>query len=191
MDTRILHKQKKELLDLQERMLNSARESQKTLDAAQETEFANLQSKVDAINIDINRFEAIEKGRREIGTPSDIFVPTETKDGKQKYSNCTAEYATNFWKSMGTGFRNAALGEGGTAADGSFLVPIQTDPSIPALAVIEASARKLSFVMSTEMDIKLPYQSAKTVAAAKAETNNSATGTFAANVPQFNTTTLT
>jgi hypothetical protein len=39
---------------------------------------------------------------------------------------------------------NAALSKGGTAADGSFLLPSATDPSIPALAVIEASARKLT-----------------------------------------------
>jgi HK97 family phage major capsid protein len=41
------------------------------------------------------------------------------------------------------------------------------------------------------MDIKLPYQSAKTVAAAKSESNNSGTNAFATNVPQFATTTLT
>src|ERR1019366_4408853 len=62
--------------------------------------------------------------------------------------------------------------------------------SIPALAVIEAAARKLSRVILTEMDLKLPYQASKTVAAAKAETNSTNTSAFATNVPTFNTTTL-
>jgi len=77
-----------------------------------------------------------------------------------------------------------------SAADGSYLVPSMTDPTIPALAVIEASARKLSLVIPTEMDIKLPYQASKTVAAAKAESNGSTQTPFASNVPTFNTTTL-
>jgi HK97 family phage major capsid protein len=94
---------------------------------------------------------------------------------------------------MRTGmFANAAaLSEGGTAADGSYLVPSQTDPSIASLAVIEAAARSLSQVVVTEMDIKLPYQASKTVAAAKAESKDTGTTLFATNVPTFNTTTLT
>lgn len=65
-----------------------------------------------------------------------------------------------------------------------------TDPTIPALAVIEASARKLSQVITTEMDIKLPYQASKTVAAAKSESTDEGTNAFPTNVPTFNTTTL-
>jgi HK97 family phage major capsid protein len=41
------------------------------------------------------------------------------------------------------------------------------------------------------MDIKFPIQTVRTIAAAKAETNNSATNSFATNVPQFGTVTLT
>ena len=209
-DIKALNKQKKELLDAQERMLNSAREAQKTLDAAQETEFANMQTKVDELNKDIARFEAIDKGKREVGVTSDVFVP-EVKGNTKKFyalgkgcdgvpTEVTADYATAFWnqfkENKGTTLKNgtftmAALGEGGTAADGSYLVPSQTDPSIPNLAVIEAAARKLSRVITTEMDLKLPYQSAKTVAAQKSESTNSGTNAFATNVPQFNTTTLT
>jgi HK97 family phage major capsid protein len=118
-------------------------------------------------------------------------VVPEFKGATKKFNNCTAEYATAFWNAFKTrDFRNAALAEGGTAADGSYLVPNQTDPSIPNLAVIEASARKLSRVITTEMDIKLPYQSAKSVATAKAESTNSGVNAFGTSVPQFNTTTL-
>ena len=57
--------------------------------------------------------------------------------------------------------------------------------------MIEASARKLSRVIPTEMDIKVPYQASKTVATAKAESNNSGTNAFGTSVPTFATTTLT
>jgi HK97 family phage major capsid protein len=93
---------------------------------------------------------------------------------------------------MRAGIWNAAsLSEGGTAADGSYLVPSITDPTIAALAPIEASARKLSQVITTDMDIKLPYQASKSVAAVKAESKDTGTTLFATNVPTFATTTLT
>jgi HK97 family phage major capsid protein len=86
--------------------------------------------------------------------------------------------------------QNAALGEGGTTADGSALVPIETDPTIPAMAIEETICRSLSRVITTEMNLNLPYQSAKAAAAIKAESNNSGTNAFATNVPNFATTEL-
>jgi hypothetical protein len=126
-----------------------------------------------------------------VAQPTNQIVVPEFKGATEKFANCTSEYATAFWNAFKSrDFRNAALAEGGTAADGSYLVPSQTDPSIPAMAVIEASARKLSRVITTSMDIKLPFQSAKSVATAKAESTNSGTTAFGVSVPQFNTTTL-
>ena len=187
----ILNARKKEILDQQEQMLNAASEAKVQLTATQNETFENLTKELDATNANITRYEAVEKGKREVSVPTNqIVIPSVGE--RTKYSNCTAEYAGAFWKSLSTrNFSNAALGEGGTAADGSYLVPSMTDPTIPALAVIEASARKLSRVITTEMDIKLPYQASKTVAAAKAESNSGGTVAFATNVPTFNTTTLT
>ena len=176
-------------------MLLKAMEAKVQLTETEETQFTNFSKELDEINKNIARFEAINKGKLEVGAPASSAVVT-TSDAKKKFSNCSVEYGRGFWKALSNGslkdgtFRNAALGEGGTAADGSYLVPSQTDPTIPALATIETAARRLSFVMPTEMDIKLPYQSAKTVAAAKSESTNSGTNAFATNVPQFNTTTL-
>ena len=186
-----LNAKKKSLLDQQEHMLNRASEAKVQLTATEDEQFKNFTNEIDSINTNITRLENIAKGKREVGEPTSTVLVPEFGN-KVKYSNCTAEYASAFWKSLSTrNFNNAALGEGGTAADGSYLVPSQTDPSIPNLAVIEASARKLSRVISTEMDIKLPYQASKTVAALKAESNNSGTNAFATNVPTFATTTLT
>lgn len=189
MDSKVLNTRKSELLAAQEQMLNKAVEAKVKLTAAEEEQFKNATAEISDINETLTRMAGIEKGKLEIGKPtSAAFVPQEKKSGKQVLS---AEYCKAFWAALQTrNFTNAALGEGGTAADGSYLVPSITDPTIPNLAVIEASARKLSLVIPTEMDIKLPYQSAKTVAAAKAESNNSGTNAFATNVPQFNTTTL-
>jgi HK97 family phage major capsid protein len=186
----ILNARKKEILDQQEQMLNAASEAKIQLTAAQNETFDNLTKELDATNVSIARHEAIEKGKREVSAPANqIVIPTV--GDRKKFSNCTAEYADAFWKSLSTRFSNtAALGEGGTAANGGFLVPSMTDPTIPALAVIEASARKLSKVITTEMDIKLPFQASKTVAAAKAESNSGGTNAFATNVPTFATTTL-
>jgi HK97 family phage major capsid protein len=191
-DSKVLNTRKAELLDQQERMLNQAQERKSALTAAEEETYKNFSTEIDSINTTIARMDAIAKGKLQISQPTSTPVILDFKGDKKKYSNCTAEYAKAFWSAMSArNFSNAALGEGGTAADGSYLVPSQTDPNIPNLAVIEASARKLSKVITTEMDIKLPYQASKTVAAAKAESNNSGTNAFATNVPTFNTTTLT
>jgi len=192
MDSKILNARKKELLDQQEKMLNAASEAKIALTTSQEDSFQAMSVEIEGINTNISRIEAIAKGKREVGAPATEVVVPEFGKSKAKYSNCSTDYAEAFWNMLKSpkNFSNAALGEGGTAADGSYLVPSQTDPSIPNLAVIEASARKLSRVIQTEMDLKIPYQSAKTTASAKAESNNSGTNAFATSVPQFATTTL-
>jgi HK97 family phage major capsid protein len=187
----ILNARKKAILDQQEQILNTASEAKVQLTAAQNETFETLTRELDATNSSITRYETIDKGKREVSAPANqIVIPSVGE--RTKYSNCTAEYASAFWKGLSTrNFTNAAaLGEGGTPADGSFLVPAMTDPSIPALAVIEASARRLSRVITTQMDIKLPFQASKSVAAAKAESNSGGTNAFATNVPTFGTTTL-
>lgn len=190
MNTQELNARKAELLSTQEKMLNTAQEKKVSLTDEQERDFATYTAEVDQINKTIARFEAINKGKQEVGAPtSTAFVAATSTNDKKILS---PEYSKAFWNMIKTrNFTNAALGEGGTAADGSYLVPSQTDPEIAQLQIIEASARKLSRVIETEMDLKLPYQSALTVAAQKSESNNSGTNAFATNVPQFNTTTLT
>jgi HK97 family phage major capsid protein len=209
MDSTILNKRKSEILDQQELMLKKATESKVALTAAEEAQFTNLTAELDQINTNIVRFSAISKGRSEVGTPrqaAHISAETAAKKfyamgGYRKATSIAAEYAEGFWAALAKGpnakqalenftFQNAALGEGGTTADGSALVPVQTDPSIPNLAIVECSARGLSKVITTEMNINLPYQSAKAVAAIKAESNNSGTNAFATSVPQFATTQL-
>ena len=185
MNTQELNKKKAELLSAQEAVLNAAVESHSKLTEAQETTFANMTAEIS----NIDRAIKVAGERKLIAEPtSTVYVPTVT----EKKHVMSAEYKSAFWNAIQTkNFTNAALAEGGTAADGSYLVPAQTDPTIPNLAQIESSARSLSMVIPTSMDIKLPYQSAKTVVAAKSESTNSGTNAFATNVPQFNTTTLT
>ena len=185
MNTQELNKRKNELLSAQEAVLNAAVESHSKLTEAQETTFANMTAEIS----NIDRAIKVAGEKKLIAEPtSTVYVPTATE---KKYA-VSAEYRKAFWNAIQTrNFTNAALAEGGTAADGSYLVPTQTDPTIPNLAQIESSARSLSMVIPTSMDIKLPYQSAKTVVAAKSESTNSGTNAFATNVPQFNTTTLT
>jgi len=194
MDSKILNTRKSELLASQELMLNQATEAKVKLTDAQEAQFTAATAEITSIDQTIARMKAITAGKLEVGAPTtEVFVPKAEKVGKQVLS---AEYCAAFWNALKTrNFTNAALAESTatSANDGSYLVPTQTDPTIPALAVIEASARKLSLVIPTEMDIKLPYQSAKSVATAKAETyTNSSTGfnAFGTSVPTFGTVTL-
>jgi HK97 family phage major capsid protein len=189
-----LNSRKKELLDQQEHMLNAASEAKIALTPAQEEKYASHTKEIEAINVSLARFEAIAKGRHEVGVPQQSVVLADFVPAGPKYSNCTPEYAKAFWASMSKSFRNTnSLAEvaTGAAADGSYLVPSQTDPNIPNLAVIEASARKLSRVITTEMDIKLPYQSAKSTAAAKGESYAVSGTPFSQSIPAFSTTTLT
>lgn len=190
MDSKILNTRKSELLANQESILNVAQTAARKLTVAEEETFANATAEINSIDLTLVRMAAIEKGKKEVAQPtSDAFVPNTESRGKKTLS---AAYEKAFWNAISTrNFTNAALAEGGTAADGSYLVPAQTDPSIPNLALIEASARKLSRVISTEMNIVFPYQASRAVAAAKAESTNSGTSAFATNVPTFANTTLT
>ncbi len=193
MDSKTLNLRKKELLDAQERMLNAASDAKVNLTQAEEETFSNQTKEIESINVNLSRIEAIAKGRHEVGIPSQQVLIPDAKETR-KYSNCTPQYADAFWKAMSTSFKNTnSLAETstGSAADGSYLVPTQTDPSIPNLAIIEASARKLSRVIETEMDIKLPYQASKATAAQKSESYTVAGTPFQQVVPTFNTTTLT
>ncbi len=191
-----LNAQKQTLIDAQEKLVKAAIEA-KAWTPAQETEYANITNQIKDVDLSLARFEAVSASKAKMNEAgSDAFVPnTEVKNDSKKV--LSPEYCKAFWASLQSktgsaswGFRNAALSEGGTAGDGSYLVPTVTDPTIPALAVIEASARQLSLVIPTEMDIKLPYQASKTVAAAKAESTDQGTNAFASNVPTFGTTTL-
>jgi HK97 family phage major capsid protein len=196
--SQILNARKKEIIAAQEHMLDAANESKRQLFPEEETQFTALSSELDAVNVGIGRYAAIENGKREVGAPREQIVITDSRKDA-KFTNCTAEYAAGFWNelsknrghNMRTGmFNAAALSETGTAGDGSYLVPSQTDPSIASMAVLEAAARSLSQVIETEMDIKLPYQASKSVAAGKAESTDGGLVNFATNVPTFNTTTL-
>jgi HK97 family phage major capsid protein len=185
MDSTILNKRKAELLDQQTLMLNQAQESKTALTASQEEQFSNATAEIDSIDKTLTRMAAIAKSKSEVNLPtSDVFV-----DAKPSKKDFSAEYKSAFWNYFkNPAILNANLGEGGTT-DGGYLVPSRTDPAIPALAVIEASARKLSMVISTDMDLKLPYQATKTTAAAKAESRTSNVP-FAGTAPTFGTTTL-
>lgn len=181
-----------ELLDAQLAVLNSAQAAHRKLTADEE-----------------QRFKEWDKELAELKQPRQTPAYGNLTDSGCKFSALAGSYkgkglpaiddtyVSNFWKSLKTRqqheafcITNAALGEGGTTADGSALVPIETDPSIPNLAMVECSARQLSKVITTEMNINIPFQSARSVAAVKAESNNSGTNAFGTSVPQFETTLL-
>jgi HK97 family phage major capsid protein len=206
MDTKILNSRKKEILDAQEKMLKNAMESKVALTAADEAAFAAMTSELDAINTNLSRYAAIEKGKSEVGSPREQAVVADSKASKYfafggyrtaTPVNVTEDYVKGFWQSLRSKsefdrfmIQNASLGESGTSSAGGALVPVETDPSIPAKAIEETIARSLSRVITTEMNLNLPYQAGLTVSALKPESNSSGTNAFATNAPTFATTTL-
>lgn len=218
MDTTVLNKRKAELLDQQEKMLKAATDA-KVWSADDNAKFEAFSKEIDDLNGQIKRAEAVNRGKLEIANPREVAAVvdnaakepkfrclggTRRTNGNRRVISATTPlkiqdeaYIAKFWRACKSKndfdrfmIQNAALGEGGTAADGSALVPIETDPTIPYMQIEECSARQLSRVITTEMNINVPYQSALTTSALKAESNNSGTNAFATNVPQFATTLL-
>jgi HK97 family phage major capsid protein len=205
MDSKTLNKRKAEILDQQTLMLQKATEAKVKLTETEEQQFKAYDAELLDINTNIQRFDAISKGRTEVGTPANQPVITNDKNAKKFYafggnthlSNVDGDYVKKFWASLRDKstfdrfqFENAALGEAGSTAAGGALVPIETDPSIPNLQIEETAIRGLSRVITTEMDINVPYQATKSVAALKTESTSSGTHAFAENEPTFATTKL-
>jgi HK97 family phage major capsid protein len=209
MSKELLNKRKAELLKVQSDMLTAAVTNKAKLTDTQEKQFNDATAELDEINTNLARFEAIAKGKSEVGTPREVPVVSNEKTQTKFWAmggyrtptelpEVTTDYTKKFWSSLKSSstferflIQNAVLGEGGTTAAGGALVPIETDPSIPAMAIEETACRSLSRVITTEMDINLPYQSAKTAAALKAESTSSGTNAFAESDPTFATTKLT
>ncbi len=207
MNTAALNTRKKEILSAQETMLRNAVDTKTSLSAADESAFANMTNELDAINTNLTRYAAIERGKTEVAAPRSDAVITDASASKfyamggyrtpTAMVNATPEYVQGFWQSLRSKsdherflIQNASLGESGSASAGGALVPVSTDPSIPALAIEETIARSLSRVITTQMNLNLPYQAALTVAALKPESSSSGINSFASNAPGFNTTTL-
>lgn len=208
MDTKSLNARKKEILNAQDTMLRNAMESKVQLTAADETAFTNMTAELDTINLTLSRSAAIDKGRSEVGQPTSAAVVAENRAASKFYAmgisknttplpTVTNDYVKGFWGSLKSSadfqrfqIQNASLGEGGSSAAGGALVPIEVDPTIPPLAIEECTARQLSRVITTEMNLELPYQASLTVSALKAESNSGGTNAFATNAPTFGTTTL-
>jgi len=206
MDKKILNTRKQEILNAQEVMLKKAHEAKIQLTDSENAQFDNFTKELDVLNITLKRVADIEKGKAEVGAPNETAVISNSTNAKfwamGGYRESTTldvndGYVKQFYASLKDKsafdrfmFANAALGEAGSTAAGGALVPIRTDPSIPNLQIEETTARSLSTVVTTDMDINLPYQAVKTGAALKAESNSSGTNAFAETDPTFATTKL-
>jgi HK97 family phage major capsid protein len=202
----LLNQRKTAIVNQQELMLKKAFEA-KGMSEADDAQYTNLQKELDDINTQLHRFENINKNRSEVNTPRENVVISNNNTNAKFWAmggyresstlDVNDDYIKKFYSSLKDKstfdrfmFENAVLGEGGSTAAGGALVPIRTDPSIPALQIEETTARSLSTVISTDMDINLPYQASKTLAALKAESTSAGANAFAENDPTFATTKL-
>jgi len=208
MDSKVLNKRKSELLDQQTKLVQSALETKVKMTKAEDEQYEALSAEIEDLNTNIKRFDAIAMGKLQVGAPSTPAVIADAEKKSKFYAmggyrkatelgDVNADYVKNFYSSLKSTssherflIQNAALGETGSAAAGGALVPIETDPSIPNLQMEETIARSLSRVISTDMDINLPYQAVKTLAALKVESSSAGTNAFAENDPTFATTKL-
>ena len=195
MNVQELNKRKNELLDQQERVLNAAQEAKRKFTDAEETNFKAWEAEIAEISTTVARFEAINKSRGAILQPTtQIEAPVSVKAieaRNAKTKKFSTEYHDAFYgnfQNIVTGrtnhFQNTNLTEGSNA-DGGYLVPISVDSEIVPLAPNETALRQLCKVIPTSMDIKLPAQLTKTVAALRTETN-----AFAGTPPTFTQVTL-
>src|SRR5487761_35311 len=141
-ESQILNRRKAEILDQQTLLLQKASESHVQLTQTEESRFQNWTRELDVINAKLG-----------VHNP----VPSFSSNGPTKFYamggyqtstplDRTKEQVSDFWASLKSPasfqsylIRNSALGEGGSpASDGSALVPVATDPSIPNLAMVEA-----------------------------------------------------
>jgi len=206
-DTTIQNKRKNEILNLQTDMLKKATDNKAALSESEEAQYASLDKELETIQLSLDRSAKIDAERVKIATPREQAVITNDKKAKfwamggyrkaTELPSVADSDVKAFYSSLKDSasfsrylIHNAALGEGGTSQAGGALVPIEVDPTIPAMAIEETTARSLSRVITTNMDIKLPYQSGKTAAALKAESNSSGTNNFAETDPTFAVTTL-
>jgi HK97 family phage major capsid protein len=206
MDKKILNTRKQEILNAQEVMLKKAHEAKVQLTDSENAQFDNFTKELDQINLTLKRVSDIEAGKAQVGTPNETPVISNSSTSKfwamggyreAATLDVTSDYVKKFYSSLKDKstydrflFENAVLGEGGSTAAGGALVPIRTDPSIPNLQMEETTARSLSKVITTDMDINLPYQASKTAAALKAESTSAGANAFAENDPTFATTKL-
>lgn len=204
-----LNTRKSEIVNVQSDMLKKQSESKLKFTDAEEAQYTNFDNELKDISITLGRLSNVENAKGELGTSVNSPVISD-KNTNSKFwamggykkatvlpASVNEDYIKNFWASLKTVedqqrflIQNAVLGEGGSTAAGGALVPIATDPSIPAMAIEETVARQLSRTIETEADMNLPYQAAKTTAALKAESNSSGANPFAEGDPTFATTKL-
>ena len=148
MNLQELNTRKQELLDKQEAMIKKAVDNKTKLSPAEDSQFENMTADIADIDKTITRIKAISSGKEAVAAPNQsVVTPNSNTESRKFYAMGGYRsslvipngdtYNTNFWSALKNGkhsfekfaFENAALGEGGTTADGSALVPIQTDPT--------------------------------------------------------------
>lgn len=192
MNRQELNARKSALLAQQESVLNAAQEQKRKLTDVEEASFSNATNEIKDIDQTLIRFDAIAKGKAEIGAPSSKIVIPTAKSAKHGKIELSEEYHESFWAGVRGGFRNTvdSLHEGSNS-EGGYLVPVTVDGVIVPLAPQETALRQLALVIPTQHDIKLPAQLTRSAATSKSETADEASpNSFGFTKPTFTQTTL-
>jgi len=182
-----LNKQKVELLNAQEAILNSAESAKRQLTAAEDEEFKKHENAIKDISLQIDRHTAIATERAKLAmATSQPVVPGQAKPkfGSVKLSE---EYREAFYRNFSKlgSVRNDLLFEGADAdsAEGGVVAPIVFEDSVIPLAPTNMALRQLAFVTPTQNDIKIPCEVTRSTAAVKQQSTTGGTHSFAATNP--------
>jgi len=195
-----LNKQKEDLLNRQETMLNSAQEAKRKFTDAEDAEYNKHEADIKDLTASIDRHTAIAAERSKLGLPTSRPVIQGNKKndgdllGQVSPRILSAEYFNAFYKNFGHlgRIKNDLLFEGADTdeATGGVIAPVVYEGQVIPLAPINMALRQLATVTPTSNDIKIPVQTKKSVAAIKTQTTSGGTHSFAATNPTIKLVTL-
>lgn len=183
-----LNKQKDDLLDRQETILNSCAEAKRKPTDAENEEFDRHTATINDLNTQIDRYSKIAAERAKLALPtSQAIVPTNKGKGLARVLTLTAEYAEAFFANFAElgRIRNDILFEGADtdSATGGVVAPVVYEGQVVPLAPTDIALRQLATVRPTVNDVKIPVQLTRAVAALKAQSTSGGTNSFSATNP--------
>lgn len=180
-----LRKQRTHALDKADNILQAAANAKRELTASESMDVDAAMVVVNALNPRIQSIEANNTVRSML-SPSGVLLTDGMRSDKPRPIVFSEEYPSAFHRYVASAGKevSAALYEGSAGA-GGYAVPIVVADQIVPLAPQEMAVRRLSQVIPTSSDIKVPIKASFGAAASKAENSS-----FAENDPTLGQFTL-
>lgn len=185
-----MKKQRGEAIAKADAIVTLAEKEKRNLTDAERSDIDASMAAVTTLTPQIDQLDSLNTLRAKLAGTVPVLGGDNGRTARIAPKTFSREYFEAFWGSMGnrSAAMEAALYEGSNSA-GGYAVPITVDGTIVPLAPQEFAIRKLATVVATSNDIKLPIQSSRATAAAKAESGGS-DNSFTATSPALTQKTL-